>query len=586
MQNITDNQMKRMRQNILFYLSIICIYASCTDPYPQTIIKVENIIKEHPDSALVILNSLKERKKESKSVRMYYDLLLTEARDRCYILHTSDSVMLSVTDYYEKEKDRDKLMKSYYYLGRVYLDLQDSPLALSYFHKALDVSVGTKDYAVLGRIYSQMGTLFIYEDITEEVLPSYRKAYQYFQLAKDSLASAYALRDLGRTFDLLEMRDSTIYYYKKAYELANNNGDKKKELAILEELANVYIFMGKYDEALAILQKTNNERQNVQEPNYGIWGEYFKRKGQKDSAVYYFKKNIGQINIYSDAGAYKSLYEIEKERHNYEKSLSFLEKFTECSDSIYTLSNTESLRKIKALYNYQHIVKQKEHLDKVNAEQRLWIICIITTCVLAIIIFIQYNINKKTAIQKQEKKLREIHEKQYRKSQKYIEENKSKIEKLKSRLELVQQEKDELHQELLLAQKERLEQTNQAIETSQREQVLLEEALRKSDIYTYCYQAIDDSSIILNEENWKKLEEVINDTYDNFTDRLFVLHPSITKIELHICMLLKIQIPISTISQLVCRTQSAVSMSRKQLYKKIFKKEGTPAKLDEFIITF
>lgn len=38
--------------------------------------------------------------------------------------------------------------------------------------------------------------------------------------------------------------------------------------------------------------------------------------------------------------------------------------------------------------------------------------------------------------------------------------------------------------------------------------------------------------------------------------------------------------------QLVCRTQSAVSMSRKQLYKKIFNKEGTPANLDDFIVSF
>lgn len=143
-----------------------------------------------------------------------------------------------------------------------------------------------------------------------------------------------------------------------------------------------------------------------------------------------------------------------------------------------------------------------------------------------------------------------------------------------------------LCKELLLVQKEKLEQTNRAVETAQRQQTLLEEALRKSDIYVYCYRAIEDSIIALTSTDWKKLEQIVNETYDNFTNRLFVLHPSITTIELRICMLLKIRLPASAISQLICRTQSAVSMSRKQLYKKIFHEEGAPAKLDEFIVSF
>ena len=305
--------MKQRRKFILFYLSIICLF-SCTAPYPNTILRVENIIKEYPDSALTILDSLSESiTKESQSAKMYYYLLLTEARDRCYVPHTSDSLMLSVTDYYERENDKDKLIKSYYYTGRVYLDLHEGPTALSYFHKAFDISTDSKNYALLGRIYSQMGTLFAYEGLTEEVLQAYRNAYHYLQLGKDSLTSAYALRDLGRAFNLLEITDSTIYYYNKAYQLANSNGDIQREVNILEELAGIYIQMGKYDEALKTLQETNSKWQDEKDINYDVWGNFYVSIGQKDSAAYYFKKNIGHNNVYSDIGAYRNLYEIEKE---------------------------------------------------------------------------------------------------------------------------------------------------------------------------------------------------------------------------------------------------------------------------------
>lgn len=126
-----------------------------------------------------------------------------------------------------------------------------------------------------------MGTLFAYEGLTEEVLQAYRNAYHYLQLGKDSLTSAYALRDLGRAFNLLEITDSTIYYYNKAYQLANSNGDIQREVNILEELAGIYIQMGKYDEALKTLQETNSKWQDEKDINYDVWGNFYVSIGQK-----------------------------------------------------------------------------------------------------------------------------------------------------------------------------------------------------------------------------------------------------------------------------------------------------------------
>ena len=115
------------------------------------------------------------------------------------------------------------------------------------------------------------------------------------------------------------------------------------------------------------------------------------------------------------------------------------------------------------MYDYQHIEKEKEYLRKKNAEQRAWIIFIVIAIVLGVIILIRYNRNRKAMIREQEKKLHEINEQQYRKSQLYIEENKKKIEELKEKVKSFEQENNDLQQKLLLAKKEKLEQTNQAI---------------------------------------------------------------------------------------------------------------------------
>lgn len=169
-----------------------------------------------------------------------------------------------------------------------------------------------------------------------------------------------------------------------------------------------------------------------------------------------------------------------------------------------------------------HAEKEKEELRQENIEQRAWIIYVMITMAVVIGVAIQYSRMKKEKARRQEDILRNIYEEQYRKSKQYIESNKQIIKELEEKIESIQQEKDVLCKELLLVQKEKLEQTNRAVETAQRQQTLLEEALRKSDIYVYCYRAIEDSTIALTSTDWKKLEQIVNDTYDDFTNRLFV----------------------------------------------------------------
>lgn len=74
-------------------------------PIPEYISYVENIIEKEPNSALIILDSLEEQvRKESLSTRMYYNLLVTEAYDKCNIPNPYDSLLPDVIRFYEKRK--------------------------------------------------------------------------------------------------------------------------------------------------------------------------------------------------------------------------------------------------------------------------------------------------------------------------------------------------------------------------------------------------------------------------------------------------------------------------------------------------
>lgn len=122
---------------------------------------------------------------QPRSTQMYYHLLTVKARDKAYLSHTSDSLILSVLRYYERRNDKKHLPEAYYYAGRVCADLQDAPQALGYYQKAADLLEGNKDYRLITVVYSQMGELFLYQDVYEEALKAYRKAYQYAAKLED-----------------------------------------------------------------------------------------------------------------------------------------------------------------------------------------------------------------------------------------------------------------------------------------------------------------------------------------------------------------------------------------------------------------
>ncbi len=130
---------------------------------------------------------------------------------------------MSVLNYYIETKDRHHLPEAYYYAGRVCRDLGDVPQALDYFEKALDVVEESGEYSLKGRIYSQMGTLFMYQDMCEEAADKFAEAYRYDLLQKDTAGMIFDLRDVAVTWGYMDKPDSALHYYREAYGLAKKH---------------------------------------------------------------------------------------------------------------------------------------------------------------------------------------------------------------------------------------------------------------------------------------------------------------------------------------------------------------------------
>ena len=112
--------------------------------------------------ALALLDSLHRipDSELSEGERHYRDFLTIKASDKGYVKHTSDSLYLTVKDYFSSHHSREMLPEVLYYGGRVYSDMGNYPIAMQYFQEALDCpSDNPESLSLRGFAASQAGRL-------------------------------------------------------------------------------------------------------------------------------------------------------------------------------------------------------------------------------------------------------------------------------------------------------------------------------------------------------------------------------------------------------------------------------------------
>lgn len=84
--------------------------------------------------------------------------------------------------------------------------------------------------------------------------------------------------------------------------------------------------------------------------------------------------------------------------------------------------------------------------------------------------------------------------------------------------------------------------------------------------------------------DWAALHEAFTHHYPKFEQRLKELH-SLSEVEWQVCMLLRLDVPLSDIATFTLRSPAAISTVRSRLYAKFFLTKGSASDWDQFIQT-
>lgn len=573
------NKITYLITTVLVLLSFSCSRFE----YRKSLIVADSLTETNPQRAVAMLDSMAPMMTGApKHEQMFHRLLQIKAADKAYIRHSSDSAILSLVEYYETSGDKTLLPEAYYYAGRTYLHLNDAPKAMDFYQKA--ISTTPDNYLEFkGTLYFQIGRLLLNQALYNQAIVMYKKTLDYDTKLKDSLNLIYTLRDLAYTYNKNYQNDSSLYYYQRAYKIAKKINNEHMKATVLAQMASFYIESGNYKKAEECLKPELNANFEInRSPNYTMELKICMNTQRYDSAHFYATELLNIGTIYAKQTASRCLTELALRENNNEDAIKYLRLFNEYTDSVKTITATESVNRMNSLYNYNLREKENLVLKADNANKKLTLAITISLIFTLFVILITYIYRNKQKQKLQTERLKRLKKVLYEQSAEYIQKNNEKITALEQEIKRTSNE-NLLLIERIEEQRTDLILVNEMAIRKQAKNESVKARIATTDIYKSILNHIKRDKVI-NAQEWKELDEMINREIIDFKTNLYSYY-NISPHEYHICMLIRLEFSPSAMAILLGCTTSAVSKARKRLQEKFFNDHKAGKDFDMFIKT-
>ena len=567
------------------FLLLCTTFFSCRDGgRTESILRTtDSLMEEHPDSALTILrrDSL-EICRSGKDYRLWYALSRTEADDKCYILHVSDSTMRAAANYYNNHGSDFQRVRANYLLGRVYCDMHLYGHALTSFNKT--ITVESENDSTINRYKARSATWagYVYEvkGLHKDALRYNKLAYGYAKQAGAQVTEVYSLRDIGRSYSYLKQNNTAIPYYRHAAKKAKAIGDANLYNMVMEELAGIYIEEGQLDDAYSALNTpflatTDKDISS----HYYVWAYYFEHTGQLDSAVAYNKRGMSYSNNTEKRDACLDIIRILNKQGKRDEAMEYYDKYSVYSDSVTASELNETSDMLSQVEKNIDIERKNTVLAETKTNLTILLSVIIFTVIVVSLILIKHYSNVKKRIREQQERannyLSQLQETEMQKMKR----NEERIAQLETELSVSNEKLTEIRKSLMRNEAEMLAKQNEHMLFKEKHRELLIADLADTDVYKLYHTP----NAVPSSADYHRLVEALNKAYNNFTKRLKEFYPDINDNEVWICCMVKAGLSSKEICNISPYSYSSLGMAKSRLYFKMFQKKEGAKDLDHFI---
>ena len=579
---------------LLLVLLAACRHAGRTF---EVLDKAEEFIQTYkPDSAYTLLKEIPNPQQYPEKERARWCLLMTQAIDKTYRTHTSDSLIRFAVNYYEKVNDLSKLPTAFYTLGRVQRDLKDNEHAVNSFLKALDLAKGSDDYKLQYLAASQLGHVYAYSRFIDEALKTYQQALYFAEQGNDSINLSYVNSFLGRVYGLQKDWNRSIEFYQKAISMAKQISYIPILKAKLNELAAIYKCCEKYQEAADCLEQLISLGDDPLSGMEGAavylnLGDLYRLSENYDSAIPYLEKALQTKNLYTKRSAYQCFSYAYAQQGNYKKAVEYNNLYWKCNDSIQKVENRKAVIAVEAKYKHEKLLTEKQQLELKQSKLIFWGSSLLLVAI--IIILLVYMDKKRTTIRLFEQ-LHAIRS-QIAENKRTIASYQEQIDSLSLRqsdYDDLQQEKASLEQEVsnLLEQNEKLNsqksqilvRLNQKDEEIKQYEEIIKQRENTPDIFTRIKQ-----THTIEEKEWPELIARTDALHQQFFERLRKAFPQLTETDLQLCCLIRLGYDKKEQKSLLKITNDSLEKRKQRLKRRLDpNKKWEKGELEQFIHHF
>ena len=365
-------------RNLLYIIITTVILAACVGGGKERAVldRAHNIINDYPDSALVILDSLEPSSHDfSQESLRRWQLLRLMAQNKCYMVFSSDSVQLILTEYYDKHGTPNERMISHYLLGRARSDMGEAPEAMRSYQEAVSCADTTSvdcDWWNLSRIFLQLADEYYGSYMPMEMKGALCLSRSCALHAGDTITSIIAFSRLSEVYELMGSSDSAGIVIREAANMFKNHKRDDWASQTLSLLIEDEVEKGNVEEAKRIVKYYEgysgffDERHEIEEGReiyYYSKGIYYLGIGSTDSAEWVFRKLLRQAQDMNDThAAYLGL----RKKYLITGPKDSLVKYSILSensnDSLYQEHYKANVQQLQERFNYSRHVENEQQL--------------------------------------------------------------------------------------------------------------------------------------------------------------------------------------------------------------------------------
>lgn len=565
-------------KNLILYILLLFAALACQQPQSirPLLEKADSLLVSHPDSAFLMLDTVANPENYPENEYAEWCLLLTQARDKSYREHTSDSLIRLATSYYREHGPALKYATALYTSGRVASELGRPDQAVQYYLEAEHIGRETDDYRLLYLTTSHLARIYGHLHLTDSTLNLYKRSLGYAKLSKNDLSIAYAESYVGRAYSLKEKWDSAVLYYDSAVRLLRETEHFTALAGILNEQAAVAICMCDWDLAESCFQKMDSipakYRRRSQTQIDLNRAEFYFGMGEDNLSRDYLLKSVLSENPYTRRGSLRQLYLLEERNGNCNEALRYVGLYFACRDSIDENSKEEEIIALPLQHKAESI---QEHFDGFRLNHYIYVV--ISLLIIALFVclcIIYYNHLQKQVllkrlaldvIQKLEWE-RTFNREEIRKKEAQAN---SLIASSMAENEILKQQLNDLKTEIahLKAKDKRLEQEIQERKKKyQLEKTCKEEPKIRESILLF---QLKQHPTYIEKEQWPEIFLTMDIMFDNFTKRLKTAYPDLNDCDIQYCCLFKVGFPIREIGIMLMVDSKTVSRRKIEIRKRM-----------------